>query len=45
MVKLEGLTIQELTDLYDKSTPEVKQWMHENINQEKNQSQFCDWLL
>ena len=32
MVKMEGLTIQELADLYDASTPDVKQWMHDNIH-------------
>jgi len=29
---MEGLTVQELADLYDASSPEVQQWMHENIH-------------
>ncbi len=30
MVNMEGLTIGELADLYDKQTPEVHKWMLEN---------------
>ncbi len=32
MVEIRGLTLQELADLYDASTPEVQQWMHENCD-------------
>ena len=32
MVEMQGLTLHQLADLYDASTPEVKQWMLENIN-------------
>jgi len=29
---LKDLTVQELADLYDKSTKKEKQWMHDNIH-------------
>jgi hypothetical protein len=32
MVKMQGLTIGELADLYDQSPPEVQKWMHDNIH-------------
>ena len=32
MVEMQGLTIQQLADLYDASSPEVQQWMLENIH-------------
>jgi hypothetical protein len=32
MVNMQGLTIGELADLYDKQTLEVQKWMHENIH-------------
>ena len=31
MVNIQGLTIQQLLDLYDASPPEIKQWLHENV--------------
>jgi len=36
MVEMQGLTIQQLADLYDASNPEVQKWMHENNNFLKN---------
>ena len=30
MSEMRGLSLQELADLYDASTPEVKKWMLEN---------------
>ncbi len=30
MVQMQGLTLQELQDLYDASSDEVKKWMLEN---------------
>lgn len=32
MVEMQGLTIQQLADLYDASTPEVRNWMLDNID-------------
>jgi len=32
MVQMQGLTLGQLADLYDKQTPEVQKWMHENID-------------
>jgi hypothetical protein len=32
MVELQCLTIQQLVDLYDNSTTEVRKWMHENVD-------------
>ena len=32
MVNIQGLTIQQLLDLYDASPPEVRKWMHENVH-------------
>jgi len=32
MVEMQGLTIQQLADLYDASTPEVRKWMYENVH-------------
>ena len=32
MVEMKGLTLQELQDLYDASTPEIQKWMLENIH-------------
>ena len=29
---LKDLTLQELADLYDRSTDEEKKWMHKNIH-------------
>lgn len=31
-ISLKNLTLQELADLYDRSTEEEKQWMHDNIH-------------
>ena len=32
MVDMTNLTIMELANLYDKQTPEVQEWMLENIH-------------
>lgn len=31
MVEMRGLTLQQLQDLYDASTPEVRNWMLKNV--------------
>jgi len=32
MINMQGLTLGQLADLYDKQTPEVQKWMRENIH-------------
>jgi len=32
MVEMQGLTLQQLADLHDASTPEVQKWMLENMH-------------
>ncbi len=32
MVKIQGLTLGLLADLYNKQTPEVQLWMRENLH-------------
>ena len=32
MVQIQGLTLGQLADLYDASPPEVRKWMHENVD-------------
>ena len=32
MVEMKGLTLQELQDLYDASSDEVRKWMHNNAH-------------
>ncbi len=44
MVEMKGLTLGQLADLYDQSTPEVQKWMHENIHQVLGKW-LCDFWL
>jgi hypothetical protein len=32
MINMHGLTLGQLADLYDQSTPELQKWMRDNIH-------------
>lgn len=32
MVEMKGLTLQQLVDLFDASTREVRKWMYKNVH-------------
>ena len=45
MVNMVGLTVQELADLYDRSSPEVQQWMLDNIHLWREENEKPELLL
>jgi len=32
MISFKGLKLQDIADLYDRSSPEVQKWMHQNLH-------------